>query len=84
MAIRAKRTGMIILGGGVIKHHICNANLMVSYFICVIKFLSPTINSICERFSVMVLLLRFMSILQWNTMEVTVVLDQKRLFLGGK
>jgi deoxyhypusine synthase len=25
----AKRTGMIILGGGVIKHHICNANLMV-------------------------------------------------------
>ena len=23
-----KKTGMIILGGGVIKHHICNANLM--------------------------------------------------------
>jgi deoxyhypusine synthase len=30
MAVRARRTGMIILGGGVIKHHICNANLMVS------------------------------------------------------
>jgi deoxyhypusine synthase len=28
MAIHAKKTGMIILGGGVIKHHICNANLM--------------------------------------------------------
>ena len=27
-ALRAKRSGMIILGGGVIKHHICNANLM--------------------------------------------------------
>ena len=27
-ALAAKRTGMIILGGGVIKHHICNANLM--------------------------------------------------------
>jgi len=26
-AVWAKKTGMIILGGGVIKHHICNANL---------------------------------------------------------
>ncbi|KAM4746927.1 deoxyhypusine synthase [Rhinophrynus dorsalis] len=26
--IYAKKTGMIILGGGLIKHHICNANLM--------------------------------------------------------
>eukprot|EP00470_Lotharella_oceanica_P011138 CAMPEP_0170198680 /NCGR_PEP_ID=MMETSP0040_2-20121228/68913_1 /TAXON_ID=641309 /ORGANISM="Lotharella oceanica, Strain CCMP622" /LENGTH=101 /DNA_ID=CAMNT_0010448713 /DNA_START=812 /DNA_END=1114 /DNA_ORIENTATION=- len=24
----ANNTGMIILGGGVVKHHICNANLM--------------------------------------------------------
>ena len=29
-AVYAKNTGMIILGGGLIKHHICNANLMVS------------------------------------------------------
>ena len=28
MALHAKKTGMIILGGGLIKHHICNANLM--------------------------------------------------------
>lgn len=28
-AVFAKRTGMIILGGGLIKHHISNANLMV-------------------------------------------------------
>ena len=27
-ALLAKRSGMIILGGGVIKHHVCNANLM--------------------------------------------------------
>ncbi|NXA44158.1 DHYS synthase, partial [Eudromia elegans] len=27
-AIFAKRTGMIILGGGLVKHHIANANLM--------------------------------------------------------
>ncbi|KAH6572124.1 hypothetical protein BASA50_001114 [Batrachochytrium salamandrivorans] len=27
-AVHAKKTGMVILGGGVIKHHICNANLM--------------------------------------------------------
>jgi deoxyhypusine synthase len=28
IAICSKKTGMIILGGGIIKHHICNANLM--------------------------------------------------------
>ena len=27
-AIKAKHTGMIILGGGLVKHHVCNANLM--------------------------------------------------------
>ncbi|KAM4597917.1 deoxyhypusine synthase [Polymixia lowei] len=27
-AVHAKRTGMIILGGGLVKHHIANANLM--------------------------------------------------------
>jgi deoxyhypusine synthase len=29
-AMRAKKSGVIILGGGLIKHHICNANLMVN------------------------------------------------------
>jgi len=28
IAVWAAHTGMIILGGGIIKHHICNANLM--------------------------------------------------------
>lgn len=28
ISVRARRSGMVILGGGVIKHHICNANLM--------------------------------------------------------
>jgi deoxyhypusine synthase len=28
MAFRAKKTGMVIVGGGIVKHHICNANLM--------------------------------------------------------
>lgn len=32
MAVKALNTGVIIVGGGLIKHHICNANLMVSYF----------------------------------------------------
>jgi deoxyhypusine synthase len=27
-ALHAKRSGMLILGGGLVKHHICNANLM--------------------------------------------------------
>jgi len=26
--MRAANSGMIIVGGGLIKHHICNANLM--------------------------------------------------------
>lgn len=28
IALHARKTGMLIVGGGVIKHHICNANLM--------------------------------------------------------
>lgn len=32
MAMKSVNTGMIILGGGLVKHHICNANLMVSKF----------------------------------------------------
>ena len=28
ISLKAHKTGMIILGGGLIKHHICNANLM--------------------------------------------------------
>uniref|UniRef100_A0A182Q1S6 Deoxyhypusine synthase n=1 Tax=Anopheles farauti TaxID=69004 RepID=A0A182Q1S6_9DIPT len=28
MAVKAVQSGVIIVGGGVIKHHICNANLM--------------------------------------------------------
>ena len=30
-AMYSVNTGMIILGGGVCKHHTCNANLMVSW-----------------------------------------------------
>lgn len=32
MAVKANNTGIIIIGGGLIKHHICNANLMVISF----------------------------------------------------
>ena len=28
LALHSRKTGMLIVGGGVIKHHICNANLM--------------------------------------------------------
>lgn len=28
IAVRAPCTGMLIIGGGVVKHHVCNANLM--------------------------------------------------------
>lgn len=33
-AVFAKKTGMIILGGGLVKHHIANANLMVTLIFC--------------------------------------------------
>lgn len=29
ISVKARKTGMIIIGGGVVKHHVCNANLMV-------------------------------------------------------
>lgn len=32
MAVAANFTGMIILGGGIAKHHICNANIWVSIY----------------------------------------------------
>jgi len=35
-AVHAKHTGMIILGGGVIKHHTCNANLMVTILFIIV------------------------------------------------
>jgi deoxyhypusine synthase len=28
LAMKAKKSGMVILGGGISKHHVCNANLM--------------------------------------------------------
>ena len=28
IALKARRSGMLIFGGGLVKHHICNANLM--------------------------------------------------------
>ncbi|KRX22997.1 Deoxyhypusine synthase [Trichinella nelsoni] len=31
MAVKSVKTGMIILGAGLIKHHVCNANLMVQF-----------------------------------------------------
>ncbi len=41
-----KKTGMIIIGGGVVKHHICNANLMRNGAVC-----QPCISrlSVCVR-----------------------------------
>jgi len=30
ISMKAQKAGMIVIGGGVVKHHICNANLMVT------------------------------------------------------
>ena len=44
-AVFADHTGMIILGGGLVKHHICNANLMVSHF----TLLQPILYTLLDR-----------------------------------
>lgn len=36
--MKATHTGMIIVGGGLMKHHICNANLMVTLLISISVF----------------------------------------------
>ena len=38
-ALYAANTGMIILGGGLMKHHICNANLMVIILHIIVYFI---------------------------------------------
>ena len=43
-ALRAVHSGMIILGGGVTKHHVCNANLMVSLTFKIMKWFSFQFN----------------------------------------
>lgn len=42
MSVKAVNTGIIIIGGGVVKHHICNANLMVNKSLCII--INVTLN----------------------------------------
>jgi deoxyhypusine synthase len=54
IAVRAKHTGMIILGGSLIKHHICNANLMVSFIILLCKTLGDYLQRNGADFSVYV------------------------------
>lgn len=43
-AVFAKKTGVIILGGGIVKHHICNANLMVIILILIIDLFMMIIH----------------------------------------
>lgn len=43
MAVKAVNSGMIIIGGGVVKHHICNANLMVGVCCRSLNNLSPSL-----------------------------------------
>lgn len=47
MAVKALHTGVIIVGGGLIKHHICNANLMVSKILMIFLFGELVFNVIC-------------------------------------
>lgn len=39
ISLKAVTSGMVIIGGGVVKHHICNANLMVRMILFELSFL---------------------------------------------
>lgn len=47
-AVFAKRTGMIILGGGLVKHHISNANLMVTHLLTAFTYTHQVLYIILE------------------------------------
>lgn len=75
-AVHAKRTGMIILGGGLVKHHICNANLMVS------QSLIYCFNS--RAFSAMVPIMLCTSIPVKNSTVVILVHIRMKRYRGVK
>lgn len=54
LSLKAKKAGMIILGGGVCKHQIANAMLIVSAYNCYICTLTNpvTLAKRCRLFSV--------------------------------
>lgn len=75
-AVFAEKTGMIILGGGMVKHHICNANLMVSPSI-----ITPTLNDSCRGTAQ---IMRFLLIPDKSLMVATRVLNPMKPYHGGK
>lgn len=54
IAMKAVNSGIIIVGGGVVKHHICNANLMV-----ITLLLHLIVSTNCLLYREMVLILLF-------------------------
>ena len=86
MAMKAKNTGMVILGGGLIKHHICNANLMVIFFISIeLRFeIFFELIIFFLFFREMVQILVFLLTLPTNSMGQTAVPDLTRQYPGVK
>jgi deoxyhypusine synthase len=78
MAVKAENTGMIILGGGLIKHHICNANLMVRFPV------DQFTHSNYSVFSEMEQTFLFSSTRLVSLTVPTVVLSLTKPSLGGK
>lgn len=40
MAVKAVNSGILVIGGGIVKHHICNANLMVYLLVISLIFVA--------------------------------------------
>jgi Deoxyhypusine synthase len=75
--IRASQTGLLILGGGLIKHHLCNANLLVASYDVLILLIS-SIYSVMEQ-SLPSLLTQGSNMTEAMQEQV-----QMKLFLGEK
>lgn len=80
MSIKAANTGMVIIGGGVVKHHICNANLMVCMGYLPLENHQAFDISCREMVRTMVCSLTLLP----NSMVAMRVPDRMKRFLGEK
>lgn len=80
MSIKAANTGMVIIGGGLVKHHICNANLMVCMGYQPLEY-QQAFDISCRE---MVRTIRCSLTLPRNSMVAMRVLGRMKRFLGEK
>lgn len=83
--MKAANSGMIIVGGGVVKHHICNANLMVRrrlYLACYLDVFAVAITVFYFRGTAQIM--PSLSTPPRNLTAATAVPDPRKRFPGEK